>query len=113
MPFRNLYDCDTKENISSYLDFLKSERIQTYIPSQDIISFVQETRKEKENEAFLEYLSLRSDYQKIAEEFSSWHDFLEQIRDIMKENKFVLLDPIVSIIRVILFPFYAMQLIEI
>lgn len=87
LPFRNLYDCDTKEQFSSYLGFLKSEGIQKYIPSQDIISFVQKTRKEKENEAFLEYLSLRSDYQKIAEEFSSCYDFLELILNIMRNKQ--------------------------
>ena len=65
LPFQNLANCDTEEKLSSYLDFLKQEKIQQYIPSQDVISFIEKTRIEKMEEAYLEYLSSRSDYQKI------------------------------------------------
>ena len=86
LPFNDAYDCNNEEKLSFYLDFLKQEKIQQYIPSQDVISFIENTRKEKMEEAYLEYLSNRSDYQKIANSFSYQPDFLNTIRNIIQKK---------------------------
>ena len=88
LPFGNLFYCDTNEKVASYLDFLEEEKIQQYIPSQNAISFIERCRKKKEEDAFLEYLSNRSDYQKIAIKFFHFPSLLNEIQLIIK-NKVV------------------------
>ena len=91
LPFGNLFYCDTNEKVASYLDFLEEEKIQQYIPSQNAISFIERCRKKKEEDAFLEYLSNRSDYQKIAMKFYHFLVFLMRYSLLLRIKLSVLL----------------------
>lgn len=87
VPFNNLYNCDTEEKFSGYLDFLKQDDVKKYIPNQDAIVFIKKMREKKTAEALQEYIGCRSDIQKINDEFSFSPEFIQIVSGIIKRKE--------------------------
>lgn len=54
--------CDNNENINKYLEFITSDEIVSLIPSQELISIINNFRNVKHNEGIKEYHTQRDDF---------------------------------------------------
>ncbi len=82
-----MLECDSEEDVTDYLNFLHQESIRKYIPSEELISYIQSVRERKYEEALREYFTTRQDFVDALKMFSNNPYNLKTIYDEIKNRK--------------------------
>ena len=83
--FINLKDYN-ETVINDYFSFLNSEGVKEYVPTDDFISFVENSRKQKYEEGIKEFIRNGEDFKTITESFNQNEDNLNAIYARIKDQ---------------------------
>lgn len=87
----NMVKCESLEDITRYLNFLKQDFIKKYIPPVEFLNEVSTIRKEKYEEAMREYYTTRKDYIEQIKKYSNNKEVFENICNAIKEKQICIL----------------------
>lgn len=86
-----MLQCDSEDDVTSYLNFLNQDSIRKYIPSEELISYISSIREIKHEEALREYYTTKEDFTDIIKMFGNNQNNFETIYDNIKNKKVCIL----------------------
>lgn len=87
IPSKNNLERNDGEDDINYLLFLKQEDIKKYIPSDELINYISQTRERKYEEAIRQYYTTRKDFIDIMKVFDNNPNNIEYIYNCIKKQK--------------------------
>lgn len=74
-PNKKILLCNSEEDVNAFLNFLNQENIKKYLPSDDLVNYINSLRQDKYEEAIKEYYTTKNDFL-IAKKQYSETDFI-------------------------------------
>lgn len=74
IPDKEMLQCNSQDDVNRYLNFLNQYNMQKYLPSDELIHYITETRTKKYEEVIKEYYTTRQDFIEIYKNFGNNHN---------------------------------------
>lgn len=87
IPNEQMLKCNSEEDVNNYLNFLSQDDIKTYIPSDDLISYITSLRENNYEDALREYYVNRDDFLDAKRKYGNNEGDLKYIYEQIKNKR--------------------------